>query len=164
MWPLPRRCRSCPSPIVKEWMSRSSRNLKRAFWDLGARTPLCGLSPVLREGTANDGGDAGRARVIGARLKAPPRDRDRKATAHRAIGVKHRGGVRGRAATREAVDVPRPDRRKGRISARHDLPVRPGTTGPSARRIVREMIGTASRRAATIRVVLPAHHERERQG
>jgi hypothetical protein len=164
MWPLPRRCRSCPSPIVKESMSRSSRNPRKAFWDWGARTRLCGLSPVLREETANGGGDVGRARAIAARLWAPHRGRDPKTTGHRVIGVKDLGAARDPGAAREAVDVPRPGHRKDRISARHDLPVLPGTTESSDRRTVPEMIGTASRRAATIRAVLPPHHERERQG
>jgi hypothetical protein len=164
MWPLPRRCRSCPSPIVKGSMSRSSRNPKRVFSAWGARTPLCGLSPVPREETANDGGDAGRARAIAARVRAPPRGRDPKVTGHRVTGVKDRGVVRDPGATREAVDVPRPGRRKDRTSARHGPPALLGTTEPSDRRTVPETTGTASRRAATVRAVLPGHHERERQG
>jgi hypothetical protein len=164
MWPLPRRCRSCPSRIVRESMSRSSRNPKRAFWDWGAKTPLSGLSHVPRDETANGGGAAGRGRAIVARLRAPRRGRDPKVTGHRATGVKDRGAARDPGATREAGDVPRPSRRKDRISARHDQPVLLGTTEPSDRRIVPEMTGTASRRAATVRAVLPAHHERERQG
>ena len=104
---------------------------------------------------------AEKAREIDVPLRAPgPKSTDLRATVLRAIGVEpDRAGM----ARATAVD-PRPALRRVRISGRLDRRGPPVTTGTSDLQIVPEMSGIASGIAATIKVVPPAHHERERQG
>ena len=160
MWPSPRRCRSWPSPIAKASMSKSSRNPRRVFWVWVEKTPLCGSSPVLRGETANGVGAGAKARAIAAPAQVRHRGRGPK-TGHREIVAKDRGGVRDLGAARAVVGGPKPGPRKVRISVPHDPPVLPGTTEASDHLVAPNMIGAGSGPTAK---VLPAHHERERQG